>query len=129
MMYLCFALIACPSVSANNYALKGKRKTLNAADVFAAMKDMEFEEFIEPLERSLQGKYMSGCSTLPMPRTSSLVSVSRDFVSFCSFVMLKLHGHVHPFMPRFMLDKYDFPLLTHDFICITYPHRPLGKST
>ena len=47
-----------PSLSANNYALKGKRKTLNAADVFAAMKDMEFEEFIEPLEKSLQGKIL-----------------------------------------------------------------------
>ncbi|XP_033105690.1 DNA polymerase epsilon subunit 3-like [Anneissia japonica] len=38
---------------ANNYALKAKRKTMNAADVFAAMKDMEFDEFLEPLQQSL----------------------------------------------------------------------------
>ena len=42
--------------SANNYALKGKRKTLNAQDVMSAMKDMEFEEFVEPLEIALEGR-------------------------------------------------------------------------
>ncbi|XP_071947793.1 DNA polymerase epsilon subunit 3-like [Antedon mediterranea] len=39
---------------ANNYALKAKRKTMNASDVFAAMKDMEFDEFLEPLQQSLE---------------------------------------------------------------------------
>ena len=52
-MCFTFILYLC---SANNYALKGKRKTLNAQDVMSAMKDMEFEEFVEPLEVALEGK-------------------------------------------------------------------------
>lgn len=39
---------------ANNQALQAKRKTLNANDVFQALRDMEFEEFIEPLQQSLE---------------------------------------------------------------------------
>ncbi|XP_041481446.1 DNA polymerase epsilon subunit 3-like [Lytechinus variegatus] len=39
---------------ANTHALKGKRKTLNATDVFAALDDMEFSEFIEPLRANLE---------------------------------------------------------------------------
>jgi len=35
----------------NNFALKGKRKTINAQDVLSAMEDMEFEQFIEPLQQ------------------------------------------------------------------------------
>ncbi|XP_071821601.1 DNA polymerase epsilon subunit 3-like [Apostichopus japonicus] len=39
---------------ANNQALQAKRKTLSANDVFQALRDMEFEEFIEPLQASLE---------------------------------------------------------------------------
>ncbi|RUS87209.1 hypothetical protein EGW08_005049 [Elysia chlorotica] len=35
----------------NNFAVKGKRKTINAQDVLCAMEDMEFEQFIEPLQQ------------------------------------------------------------------------------
>ncbi|XP_005112415.1 DNA polymerase epsilon subunit 3 [Aplysia californica] len=35
----------------NNFALKSKRKTINAQDVLSAMEDMEFEQFIEPLQQ------------------------------------------------------------------------------
>jgi len=41
--------------SANNFAMKAKRKTLNAADVLAAMEEMEFERFLEPLREALEG--------------------------------------------------------------------------
>ncbi|OCT65196.1 hypothetical protein XELAEV_18041435mg [Xenopus laevis] len=33
---------------ANNFAMKGKRMTLNASDVLAAMKEMEFQRFLTP---------------------------------------------------------------------------------
>ncbi|KAM3625210.1 uncharacterized protein V6R79_008802 [Siganus canaliculatus] len=39
---------------ANNFALKAKRKTLNAGDVLAAMEEMEFERFLEPLKEALE---------------------------------------------------------------------------
>ncbi|XP_061743538.1 DNA polymerase epsilon subunit 3 isoform X1 [Nerophis ophidion] len=39
---------------ANNFALKAKRKTLNAGDVLAAMEEMEFERFMEPLREALE---------------------------------------------------------------------------
>ncbi|XP_075902476.1 DNA polymerase epsilon subunit 3 [Nelusetta ayraudi] len=38
---------------ANNFAMKAKRKTLNAGDVLAAMEEMEFEQFLEPLKEAL----------------------------------------------------------------------------
>ncbi|XP_033732533.1 DNA polymerase epsilon subunit 3-like [Pecten maximus] len=37
----------------NNFALKGKRKTITAQDVMSAMDDMEFEHFVEPLQQCL----------------------------------------------------------------------------
>lgn len=40
---------------ANNFAMKAKRKTLNAGDVLAAMEEMEFERFLEPLREALEG--------------------------------------------------------------------------
>lgn len=43
--------------SANNFAMKAKRKTLNAGDVLAAMEEMEFERFLEPLKEALEGQY------------------------------------------------------------------------
>lgn len=41
--------------SANNFALKNKRKTLSAGDVFSALEDMEFEDFIPELKDCLEG--------------------------------------------------------------------------
>uniref|UniRef100_T1JJN7 DNA polymerase epsilon subunit 3 n=1 Tax=Strigamia maritima TaxID=126957 RepID=T1JJN7_STRMM len=40
--------------SANNFAIKSKRKTLTGQDVLAAMQDMEFEKFVEPLTECLE---------------------------------------------------------------------------
>ncbi|KAM9594660.1 DNA polymerase epsilon subunit 3 [Haliaeetus albicilla] len=39
---------------ANNFAMKGKRKTLNASDVLSAMEEMEFQRFVAPLKESLE---------------------------------------------------------------------------
>jgi len=39
---------------ANNFALKGKRKTLAANDIFQAMGEMEFERFVPELKKSLE---------------------------------------------------------------------------
>ncbi|NWH81781.1 DPOE3 polymerase, partial [Piaya cayana] len=39
---------------ANNFAMKGKRKTLNASDVLSAMEEMEFQRFVGPLKESLE---------------------------------------------------------------------------
>lgn len=38
---------------ANNFAQKQKRKTLTATDVFEALEEMEFSQFIKPLKDSL----------------------------------------------------------------------------
>lgn len=43
--------------SANNFAMKAKRKTLNAGDVLAAMEEMEFERFLVPLKEALEGLF------------------------------------------------------------------------
>ncbi|KAJ8794949.1 hypothetical protein J1605_018536 [Eschrichtius robustus] len=37
---------------ANNFAMKGKRKTLNASDVLSAMEEMEFQRFVTPLKEA-----------------------------------------------------------------------------
>lgn len=44
--------------------MKAKRKTLNAGDVLAAMEEMEFERFLEPLKEALEGRYISGYNCL-----------------------------------------------------------------
>ncbi|KAK3579929.1 hypothetical protein CHS0354_014040 [Potamilus streckersoni] len=38
----------------NNFAMKGKRKTIAAQDVITAMEDMEFDQFVEPLKNCLE---------------------------------------------------------------------------
>lgn len=38
--------------------MKAKRKTLNAGDVLAAMEEMEFERFLEPLKEALEGQWL-----------------------------------------------------------------------
>uniref|UniRef100_A0A8B9KE19 DNA polymerase epsilon subunit 3 n=1 Tax=Astyanax mexicanus TaxID=7994 RepID=A0A8B9KE19_ASTMX len=40
---------------ANSFAMKAKRKTLNAGDVMSAMEEMEFERFLPPLRDALEG--------------------------------------------------------------------------
>ena len=42
--------------SSNNFALKGKRKTISANDVLSALEDMEFDQFVDPLKECLAGK-------------------------------------------------------------------------
>jgi len=42
--------------SANNFAMQHKRKTISGPDVLDAMKEMEFERFVEPLKKSLECK-------------------------------------------------------------------------
>lgn len=42
--------------SANNFAMQGKRKTISGQDVLNAMSEMEFERFVEPLKKSLEGE-------------------------------------------------------------------------
>ncbi|XP_059755981.1 DNA polymerase epsilon subunit 3-like [Balaenoptera ricei] len=37
---------------ANNFAMKGKRKTLNASDVLSALEEMEFQRFVTPLKEA-----------------------------------------------------------------------------
>ncbi|KAL5012595.1 hypothetical protein ScPMuIL_011146 [Solemya velum] len=37
----------------NNFAMRGKRKTISAQDVISAMEDMEFDHFIQPLQQCL----------------------------------------------------------------------------
>ena len=44
--------------SSNNFALKGKRKTITAQDVLSALEDMEFDQFVDPLKECLAGRYM-----------------------------------------------------------------------
>lgn len=53
-----FVVPLCKLGSANNFAMKAKRKTLNAADVLAAMEEMEFERFLEPLREALEGWFV-----------------------------------------------------------------------
>ncbi|XP_042334009.1 DNA polymerase epsilon subunit 3 [Sceloporus undulatus] len=39
---------------ANNFAMKGKRKTLHAGDVLSAMEEMDFQRFLVPLKEALE---------------------------------------------------------------------------
>uniref|UniRef100_A0A1E1XT91 DNA polymerase epsilon subunit 3 n=1 Tax=Amblyomma sculptum TaxID=1581419 RepID=A0A1E1XT91_AMBSC len=39
---------------ANNFAMKGKRKTVTGADIISAMEEMEFESFIDTLSGNLE---------------------------------------------------------------------------
>jgi len=42
--------------SSNNFAIKAKRKTLTAGDVFNALGDMEFEQLVPDLKQFLESK-------------------------------------------------------------------------
>ena len=48
LLYLC--------ISANSLALRNKRKTLTANDVFSALEDMEFDNFVPELKICLEGR-------------------------------------------------------------------------
>ncbi|OWK11169.1 hypothetical protein Celaphus_00006804 [Cervus elaphus hippelaphus] len=39
---------------ANNFAMKGECKTLNASDVLSTMEEMEFQRFVTPLKAALE---------------------------------------------------------------------------
>jgi DNA polymerase epsilon subunit 3 len=45
------------SATANDMCKESKRQTINADDVLKALDEMEFPEFVEPLNTSLQGQY------------------------------------------------------------------------
>jgi len=47
--------IANTHFSSNNFAVKAKRKTLTAGDVFNALGDMEFEQLVPDLKQFLEG--------------------------------------------------------------------------
>lgn len=54
-----FVVVFCvKNCSANNFALKAKRKTLSANDVLSALEDMEFEHFVPELKECLEGKWL-----------------------------------------------------------------------
>ena len=42
--------------SANTFALKSKRKTISANDIFQALEDMELEDFVPELKDCLEGQ-------------------------------------------------------------------------
>lgn len=58
----------------NNYAMKAKRKTINANDVISAMEEMEFDQFEDPLKHCLEG-IDSNCVTHVLSR--------REWLSLC----------------------------------------------
>lgn len=43
----------------NNFAMKAKRKTINANDVISAMDEMEFDQFEDPLKQCLDGNCLT----------------------------------------------------------------------
>lgn len=43
--------------SANDICKESNRQTINAEDVFKALEDIEFSEFVGPLRASLEGEY------------------------------------------------------------------------
>ncbi|VDP06322.1 unnamed protein product [Soboliphyme baturini] len=47
-----FVLFA--TATANTYSIKAKRKTLMASDIYDALIDMDFEEFVEPLKETVE---------------------------------------------------------------------------
>lgn len=55
---MCVCLWCIPEYcSANNFALKSKRKTISANDIFQALEDMELEDFVPELKNCLEGDH------------------------------------------------------------------------
>ena len=94
--------------SANNFALKSKRKTLNAADVFSALEDMEFEHFAPELKNFLDGNnfsmmhnymrihthphfYLSNVCMHPIDTLVDLMHIQRTTIMTLTLVMLPSH--------------------------------------
>lgn len=50
--------------SSNNFAIKAKRKTLTAGDVFNALGDIEFEQLVPDLKQFLEGTEYLICNTV-----------------------------------------------------------------
>lgn len=54
--YHLYASLYCKNTfSSNNFAIKAKRKTLTAGDVFNALGDIEFEQLVPDLKQFLEG--------------------------------------------------------------------------
>ena len=51
-------ICVCNVCSANNFALKSKRKTISANDIFQALEDMELEDFVPELKDCLEGQHV-----------------------------------------------------------------------
>lgn len=60
----------------NGLAMKANRKTISGADVLAAMNDMEFDKFIEPLKASLEGILCFALSKEKMKTIFELMSTA-----------------------------------------------------
>ena len=64
----------------NGLAMKANRKTISGADVLAAMNDMEFDKFIEPLKASLEGMLSFILFQEKLKKTLFLVLTSTSLV-------------------------------------------------
>jgi hypothetical protein len=47
-----------PPVSANDFCREGRRTTISANDVYQALKELDFEEFVEPLQAFLASEWV-----------------------------------------------------------------------
>ena len=53
----CSLLAGCRTANrANEIRMEANRKTLTANDVLDGLKDMDFEEFVQPLTANLEGR-------------------------------------------------------------------------
>lgn len=73
-------------IRANDICKESKRQTMNADDVFKALEDIEFPEFVGPLKVSLSGKYLMTRQDLPSMLSFLLLNVamSSKGMSLCS---------------------------------------------
>lgn len=93
--------------SANDICKESKRQTINAEDVFKALEDIEFSEFIEPLKAALEGQFLF---TAP------------KFFDCSVFFLMKLnafHRRLHgPFIHRCLQSLVNFAIRFLD--CCVY---------
>lgn len=50
------------TATANDLCKEGKRQTISAKDVFTALKDLEFDEFTQPLKEAVESRSSRSCS-------------------------------------------------------------------
>ena len=78
--------------------MQHKRKTISGQDVLDAMKEMEFERFVEPLRRSLEG--LQGISLTAHAFTNvDYVKLFLSCTLFCKFCESYFYFHLgisHP---------------------------------